>query len=165
MSSPTSQTPCPNSRSRAGGGPRTADSPGAPDTPGGPPPGGPGPAAAPPKTPPARAGRRGEGPWGWLFVSPRVIILGLFFVLPIFMALWVSLLHWDGQSDPFSGQAKFVGLDNYRALFATSLRNNAYYVLLTVPIQTILALVLALIVNQRILRARGALRTAFFFPP
>ncbi|MGC9544861.1 carbohydrate ABC transporter permease [Streptomyces sp. UG1] len=103
-----------------------------------------------------------------------VIILGLFFVLPIFMALWVSLLNWDGQSNPFSGQAKFVGLDNYRSLFtedgldrtlfATSLRNNAYYVLLTVPIQTILALVLALIVNQRILRARGALRTAFFFP-
>ncbi|WP_244363313.1 carbohydrate ABC transporter permease [Streptomyces aquilus] len=169
MSSPTSQTPRPNSRSRAGGGPRTADSPGAPDTPGGS-----GPAAASLIKPAPRGGRRGEGPWGWLFVSPMVIILGLFFVLPIFMALWVSLLNWDGQSNPFSGQAKFVGLDNYRSLFtqdgldrtlfATSLRNNAYYVLLTVPIQTILALVLALIVNQRILRARGALRTAFFFP-
>ncbi|MGO4421119.1 carbohydrate ABC transporter permease, partial [Streptomyces sp. MCAF7] len=43
-------------------------------------------------------------------------------------------------------------------------RNNAYYVLLTVPLQTGLALVLALIVNQRLLRARGALRTTFFFP-
>ncbi|WP_436845728.1 carbohydrate ABC transporter permease [Streptomyces shenzhenensis] len=103
-----------------------------------------------------------------------VLVLGLFLLLPILMALWVSLLHWDGQSNPFSGQAKFAGLDNYRALltedgldrtlFATSLRNNAYYVLLTVPLQTGLALVLALIVNQRLLRARGALRTAFFFP-
>ncbi|MFJ1648274.1 carbohydrate ABC transporter permease [Streptomyces sp. NPDC088258] len=103
-----------------------------------------------------------------------VIVLGLFLVLPILMALWVSLLHWDGQSNPFSAQADFVGLDNYRALltqdgldrtlFATSLRNNAYYVLLTVPLQTLLALGLALIVNQKVLRARGALRTTFFFP-
>ncbi|MFD4949943.1 carbohydrate ABC transporter permease, partial [Streptomyces sp. NPDC058409] len=121
-----------------------------------------------------RAGLRGEGTWGWLFVSPMVLVLGLFMVLPILMALWVSLLHWDGQSNPFSGQADFVGLDNYRSLltqdgldrtlFATSLRNNAYYVLLTVPLQTVLALVLALIVNQKLLRGRGALRTTFFFP-
>jgi multiple sugar transport system permease protein len=119
-------------------------------------------------------GRRAEGRWGWLFVSPMVIVLGLFLVLPILMALWVSLLHWDGQSNPFNGQTEFVGLDNYRALltrdgldrtlFATALRNNLYYVLLTVPLQTILALALALVVNQRMLRGRGVLRTAFFFP-
>ncbi|MDF3300233.1 carbohydrate ABC transporter permease [Streptomyces tropicalis] len=121
-----------------------------------------------------RTARRGEGAWGWLFVSPMVLVLGLFLVLPILMALWVSLLHWDGQSNPFSSRAHFVGLDNYRSLltedgldrtlFATSLRNNAYYVLLTVPLQTLLALVLALVVNQRMLRGRSALRTAFFFP-
>ncbi|WP_189309470.1 carbohydrate ABC transporter permease [Streptomyces brasiliensis] len=103
-----------------------------------------------------------------------VLVLGLFLMLPILMALWVSLLHWDGRSNPFGGQAEFVGLDNYRSLltedgldrtlFVTSLRNNAYYVLLTVPLQTGVALVLALVVNQRLLRARSALRTAFFFP-
>ncbi|MFF4550604.1 carbohydrate ABC transporter permease [Streptomyces sp. NPDC001435] len=156
-------------RTAAGGSSQTADLPGSPDTPGKP-----GPTAAPHTLPAPRVGRRGESTWGWLFVSPMVIVLGLFLVLPILMALWVSLLHWDGQSNPFSGQAKFVGLDNYRALltqdgldrtlFATSLRNTAYYVLLTVPLQTILALGLALIVNQRMLRGRGALRTTFFFP-
>lgn len=121
----------------------------------------------------ARSVRR-DGPWGWLFVSPMVVVLGLFLVLPILMALWVSLLRWDGQSNPFTGSADFVGLDNYRTLFvqdgldrtlfATALRNNAYYVLLTVPLQTVLALGLAIIVNQRMLRGRGALRTTFFFP-
>lgn len=165
----TSSHPRPAARSRAGGGPRTADSPGAPDAPGEG-----GPAAAPRAKPAPHAGRRGEGTWGWLFVSPMVIVLGLFMVLPILMALWVSLLHWDGQSNPFSTDAQFVGLDNYRnlltrdgldrTLFATSLRNNLYYVLLTVPLQTGLALTLALIVNQKLLRGRGALRTAFFFP-
>jgi multiple sugar transport system permease protein len=170
MFPPTSQSPRPPSRSREGGGSRTADSPGTPDTSGEG-----GPAAATLRAKPVRrGGRRAEGAWGWLFVSPMVIILGLFLVVPTLMALWVSLLHWDGQSNPFSGQAKFVGLDNYRSLltqngldrtlFATSLRNNFYYVLLTVPLQTMLALALALIVNQRMLRGRSALRTAFFFP-
>nr|WP_234348295.1 sugar ABC transporter permease [Kitasatospora sp. MY 5-36] len=103
-----------------------------------------------------------------------VLVLGLFMVLPIAMALWVSLLHWDGQSNPFSGSADFVGLDNYRrlftqdgldrTLFATSLRNTLYYVVLTVPLQTGLALFLAIAVNQRMLRGRGALRTVFYFP-
>ncbi|MFE3603933.1 carbohydrate ABC transporter permease, partial [Streptomyces sp. NPDC059142] len=136
-----------------------------------PPPGGPGPPAT---GRPPRAPLRGENAWGWFFVSPMVIVLSLFLVLPILMALWVSLLHWDGQSNPFSADADFVGLDNYRTLltqdgldrtlFATALRNNAYFVMLTVPLQTGLALVLALIVNQKMLRARGALRTTFFFP-
>jgi multiple sugar transport system permease protein len=115
-----------------------------------------------------------DGAWGWLFVTPMVVVLGLFFVLPILMALWVSLLHWDGQSDPFTTHADFVGLRNYRdlfgqdglerTLFATSLRNTAYYVLITVPLQTALALTLAIVVNQRMLRGRGALRTVFYFP-
>lgn len=112
--------------------------------------------------------------WGWLFVSPMVVVLGLFLALPVVMALWVSLLNWDGQSNPFSGAADFVGLDNYkglftdqgltRTLFMTSLRNNLYYVLLVVPLQTALALGLALAVNRRRLKGKGAFRTAFYFP-
>ncbi|MEU6017635.1 sugar ABC transporter permease [Streptomyces sp. NPDC047515] len=157
----------PNRTMRASGTPRTTGTPGAPDS-------APGATGTTAKARARRAGLRREGTWGWLFVSPMVLVLGLFMVLPILMALWVSLLHWDGQSNPFSGQADFVGLDNYRSLltqdgldrtlFATALRNNAYYVLLTVPLQTLLALGLALIVNQKLLRGRGALRTTFFFP-
>jgi multiple sugar transport system permease protein len=124
---------------------------------------------------PRGGGRRGrEGLWGWLFVSPMVVGLGLFLALPILMAAWVSLLDWDGQSNPFTPDADFVGLDNYRALLgeeglertlmATSLRNTLYYVVLTVPLQTALALTLAIILNQRMLRGRGLLRTTFYFP-
>jgi multiple sugar transport system permease protein len=122
-----------------------------------------------------RGGIRGnERVAGWLFVAPVIVILGLFLLMPILMALWVSLTDWNGQGSPFTGAAPFVGLDNYTRLFAaddlarqdfmTSLRNNAYYVLLVVPAQTVLALVLALVVNQRMLRGRGFFRTAFYFP-
>jgi multiple sugar transport system permease protein len=118
--------------------------------------------------------RGNERTAGWLFVTPAVLILGLFLVLPILMALWVSLTRWNGQGSPFTGGVPFAGLDNYTRLFAedgltrqdfmTSIRNNAYYVLFVVPIQTVLALGLALVVNNRILRGRGFFRTAFYFP-
>ncbi len=126
-----------------------------------------------------RAPRRGdlrsnERIAGWLFVAPVVLILGLFLLLPIVMALWVSFTAWNGQGSPFTGGVPFVGLDNYTRLFAednlarqdfmTSIRNNLYYVLLVVPAQTVLALFLALVVNQKMLRGRGFFRTAFYFP-
>ncbi len=115
-----------------------------------------------------------QGLWGWLFVSPMVVVLGLFLLLPILMALWVSLLNWNGQSNPFSGAADFVGIRNYtdlltnnglnRTLFMTSVRNNLYYVLLVVPLQTVLSLALAVAVNKRWLKGKGLFRTVFFFP-
>ncbi|MCY1145193.1 sugar ABC transporter permease [Actinoplanes sp. Pm04-4] len=118
--------------------------------------------------------RGNERPAGWLFVAPALIILGLFMLLPILMALWVSLTRWNGQGSPFTGDVPFAGLQNYTRLFTdeglarqdfmTSIRNNAYYVLLVVPIQTVLALALALVVNNRLLKGKGFFRTAFYFP-
>lgn len=122
-----------------------------------------------------RKGIRGpEGVAGWLFVAPVLVILGLFLLLPILMALWVSLTSWNGQGSPFTGRVPFVGADNYTRLFTqdslarqdfmTSLRNNLYYVLLVVPLQTALSLSLALVVNQRMLKSKSFFRTAFYFP-
>lgn len=118
-----------------------------------------------------RGNERGAG---WLFVAPAVIVLGLFVLLPIFMALWVSLTRWNGQGSPFTSSVPFAGIDNYTKLFAedglarqdfmTSVRNNGYYVLFVVPIQTALALGLALVVNNRFLKSKGFFRTAFYFP-
>ncbi|MEV7966442.1 sugar ABC transporter permease [Sphaerisporangium sp. NPDC088356] len=111
---------------------------------------------------------------GWLFLAPVVVILGLFMLLPIVMALWVSLTSWNGQGSPFTGRTPFVGLDNYTRLFThddlarqdfmTSIRNNVYYVAIVVPVQTVLALGLALVVNSRMLKGKTFFRSAFFFP-
>jgi multiple sugar transport system permease protein len=107
-------------------------------------------------------------------VAPALIILGLFLLLPILMALFVSFTKWNGQGSPFTGSVPMAGTSNYTDLFVkdgldrldfmTSIRNNIYYVGLVVPIQTALALLLALVVNQRLLRAKSFFRTAFFFP-
>jgi multiple sugar transport system permease protein len=111
---------------------------------------------------------------GWLFVAPVVAILGLFLLLPIFMALFVSFTKWNGQGSPFTGEVPVAGVDNYTRLFAepgltrlnfmTSIRNNIYYVLIVVPVQTAVALFLALVVNQRVLRGKSFFRTVFYFP-
>ncbi len=128
---------------------------------------------------PARAfgkGIRGrEEPAGWLFTAPMITLLGLFLFIPVLMALYVSMTKWNGNDSPFGGpNAPFVGLDNYTKLFAQdglarttfmqSLGNTFYYVLLVVPLQTIASLLLALIVNNKLLRGKSFFRTAFYFP-
>ena len=117
--------------------------------------------------------RSNEGRMGWLFVSPAVIIIGVFLVVPILLAFYVSFSDWSGRGSPL-GNSALVGGDNYSKVlvedglsksdFGTSIRNNFYYVLLVVPLQTALSLFLAVQVNQRILRGRGFFRTAFYFP-
>jgi multiple sugar transport system permease protein len=117
-------------------------------------------------------GREGLG--GWLFVLPALAGLILFVVLPIVLALYISFTKWSGTTSPFSSGAKWVGLRNYKNLlsgggltqqnFARSLENNFYFVVFVVPIQTILALVLAVLVNGKFLKGKSFFRTAFYFP-
>ena len=105
-------------------------------------------------------------------MAPAVIIIGVFVLLPVISALWVSVSDWSGKGSPL--KADYIGMDNYQALLtkpglaqrdlATSLRNNLYYVILVVPLQTILALVLAVVLNRRRLRGKGFFRSAFYFP-
>jgi multiple sugar transport system permease protein len=118
--------------------------------------------------------RSGEGRYGWLFTAPAIIIIGLFLVLPIFLALWVSVSDWSGLGSPVNSQVGFVGAKNYQSVltdgglaeqtFGTSIRNNLWFVVFVVPLQTALALFLAVQVNRRLLRGRGFFRTAFYFP-
>jgi multiple sugar transport system permease protein len=122
--------------------------------------------------------RPGEG-WreqvaGWLFCLPAIALLVLFLVIPIALAIWVSFSNWDGIGSPLSSTVHSVGLANYKALLTEpglnqqdlgeSVRNNFYYVLFVVPIQTILALVLAVVVSRKRLFGRGFVRTAYYFP-
>lgn len=118
--------------------------------------------------------RKGEGLFGWLFISPALVILVLFVVLPIFLALYVSFTNWSGLTPPLSSSVKLVGLTNYRELltqpgiyqsnFAESIRNVFYYVLFTVPLQTVGALGLAVLVNNKFLKARAFFRGAYYLP-
>jgi multiple sugar transport system permease protein len=118
--------------------------------------------------------RKGEAASGWLFTAPMLILLGVFLVIPVLMALWVSVSDWSGRGSPFSSGVGFVGAKNFAAVltggglaesdFGMALKNNAWYVVFVVPLQTALALFLAVLVNRQILKGRGFFRTAFYFP-
>jgi multiple sugar transport system permease protein len=111
---------------------------------------------------------------GWLLTLPMLVLIGLFVVVPVLMAFWVSVSDWTGRGSPLSSGVNYVGTDNYAELFSgqglgardfgTSLRNNAWYVFLVVPLQTILSLFLATLVSRQAMKARGFFRTAFYFP-
>lgn len=125
-------------------------------------------------TPRAAPGINRQGRAGWLFISPTVAILGVFLFVPVLMAAWVSVSDWGGRGSPFNPDVSFVGMKNYadvlggRGLsgrdFGIAIRNNLYYVLFVVPLQTALSLFLAVGVTRRTLRGKGFFRTAFYFP-
>jgi multiple sugar transport system permease protein len=137
-----------------------------------------------PRIPPAAGGIRGRGPLftargreaaaGWLMSAPVIVLLLVFLVAPIAMAAWVSVSDWNGIGSPFASGVHAVGGRNYAALLTQpglpqqqlgeSLRNNVYYVIIVVPVQTALALGLALIVSRKRLAGRGFFRTAYYFP-
>ena len=112
---------------------------------------------------------------GYGFMLPALVVFAVFLFIPIVFAIYVSFTDWNGIS-PFrqTGAYEFVGFENYYNLlfkqgirqkdFYNSLKNTVYYSLGVVPAQTFFALMIALIVNQRWLRAKGAFRTAFYFP-
>lgn len=86
----------------------------------------------------------------------------------------VSVTNAEALSGGQDNAYEFVGLQNYSRLlleegtrqrdFFISFKNSVYFMLGVVPMQTILALVLAVIVNQRWLKAKGFFRTSFYFP-
>jgi multiple sugar transport system permease protein len=99
-----------------------------------------------------------------VFVVPSLLILGLFVILPILQAGWVSLQNWRLESD----QASFIGVQNYQKLLAdnrfwNALRNTAIYTAMAVPLQIALAMGFALILNGKI-RGKPLFRAIFFLP-
>ena len=54
---------------------------------------------------------RGQAGSGWLFTAPTLILLGLFLVIPILMALWVSVSDWNGNGSPFTSSGGAASLD------------------------------------------------------
>jgi multiple sugar transport system permease protein len=111
-------------------------------------------AATPPvvTSPLARAGLSRKGRrnlrTGLLFISPWIVGFLVFLVYPILYTLRISFTQYSGFGEP-----KWIGLDNYRNLlhddlFWISLYNTLYYTALAVPIGVVVAMGLALAMNQ-----------------
>ncbi len=106
---------------------------------------------------------------GWVFVAPALIVLGVFFGLPVFSALLLSLSDFDLYALADWDNLRFVGLDNYidllqTPLFWKSLGNTFYFVLVGVPLSIGVSLAAAVLLNAPVTRFRAFFRTALFAP-
>ncbi len=100
---------------------------------------------------------------GLMFIVPSFILIGIFFLIPLGMTLWMSLHNW-----PLLGRISFIGLDNYAELLADQQlwKSIGFTLLYTVLVTAALFLVsfpLALLVDKP-LRAAGLFRTIYFLP-
>jgi multiple sugar transport system permease protein len=113
------------------------------------------------------AGSRAPGSLAWrhhsglLFVAPYLAVFVLMLVIPLVVGMRLSLTRGD-----LFGIRQFVGFENFTRLagdpvFLQSVWNTVYFVLLTVPVMTVIGLALALVLDNRA-RWAAILRAIFF---
>ncbi len=106
--------------------------------------------------------RSDRGPL-WAFMGPALIMMLVFFVIPVIYVIVVSFLKWNGISEP-----TYVALKNFRLLFrdkafTRSIMNNVIWALVAGFIQVPLAMLMAIILSRRP-KGWKFFRTVYFFP-
>lgn len=118
----------------------------------------------PQSSPPVRGARIRNSLEGYLFIAPWLVGFLLLTAGPMLVSVWMSLQRWNILTPPH-----YVGMGNYRKLFTEdplfwkSLGNTAYYAFFSVPLGMTVALLLALLLNQKV-RGLALFRTIFYLP-
>ncbi len=100
-----------------------------------------------------------------LFLSPTLIIVGVFIFFPIVFSFYLSFHEWN----MFGGEQTFIGLGNYVRMFSDAafwdvFLQTAVYTFGTVPLNMALALALAFLLTTKFIKGKKFLRAAFFTP-
>ena len=100
----------------------------------------------------------------YLLIAPYLLFLSVFLIYPIFFSVWLTFHDWNIVSP----EIPFVGLENYRRLigdelFYKALWNTFRFILINIPLQIVIALLLAVALNQPI-KGKGFFRAAYFLP-
>jgi multiple sugar transport system permease protein len=105
----------------------------------------------------------------WLLAGPALLVIGVFFFVPVIAAFFMSLTDFDLYALASLKNLRFVGLANYTELlhlplFWQALGNTVLFVVVGVPLSIAASLGAALLLNSKLAHAKGLLRTAFFAP-
>jgi multiple sugar transport system permease protein len=102
--------------------------------------------------------------WGWAFILPTILGLIILNFYPVINTIYQSFC----KTGDFGKGNTFVGLANYQAVFSAgetwqSLWNTVKYAIIEVPFGVIIALILAVLMQQKI-KGKSVFRTIFFLP-
>jgi multiple sugar transport system permease protein len=105
----------------------------------------------------------------WGFVAPALLVIVVFFLLPVLAGLALSFTDFDIYALADIRNLRFVGLANYTQLLQTplfwsALGNTLYFVGVGVPLSIATSLGAALLLNSKLARFRPFFRTALFAP-
>ena len=96
-------------------------------------------------------------------MAPALIVMVLFFVIPVIYVVAVSFLKWNGISDPAFNNVKNFSLLLKDKSFSRSVINNVIWALVAGFIQVPLAMVMAIILSRKP-KGWKFFRTVYFFP-
>jgi multiple sugar transport system permease protein len=105
----------------------------------------------------------------WLFLAPALLLIFVFFLLPVIAALVLSITDFDIYALGDISNIRLVGFGNYMELFDSpvfwkALRNTIYFALIGGPLTVAVALGAALLVNAKLTRFKSFFRTVYFAP-
>ncbi len=112
---------------------------------------------------------RSESRAALLFLAPSLLLIGVFFIVPVVAGFALSLTDFDLYSIGDIRNLRFVALRNYRELagngvFWQAIGNTLYFALVGGPLTMLASLVAALMINSRLTRWKSAFRTIYFAP-
>ncbi len=97
------------------------------------------------------------------FMAPALVVMVLFFVIPVIYVVAVSFLKWNGISDPAFNNVKNFSMLLKDKSFSRSVINNVIWALVAGFIQVPLAMVMAIILSRKP-KGWKFFRTVYFFP-
>src|SRR3989337_3386429 len=105
----------------------------------------------------------GVGKAAWLFLPPALLLIFIFFFLPVLASLVLSVTDFDIYAIANPASTRFVGLKNYGKLLQTpefwqALRNTFYFAVVGGPLTIALSLSTALLLNHNLVRVMSFFR-------
>ena len=99
----------------------------------------------------------------WAFMTPALVLMLVFFVIPVIYVIVISFMKWNGINTPAFGNLRNVMLLFRDKAFKRSILNNVIWALVAGFIQVPLAMVMAIILSRRP-KGWKFFRTVYFFP-
>lgn len=110
-----------------------------------------------------RKGIKGEGAWGYAFIAVALVAFAMFTAYPVVSAFIISLQEYKPLG------STYIGIDNYTAtikdgLFWQAMRNTVVYTILTVPVNLLLSLVIAILILPLRKKTQGFFKGVYYLP-